>query len=360
MADVLLTWYQALQLLALGPCLFMLFFLCVAVRKGSQVLVPALYFISLACTFTLPLREALGGGEHMDSLLRIGSSLTPAISFLLIIQFVTGKLPRWIYWGILAVPLVGEHSFLDSTLNEQGELCIYEHLCADPQMLKTLYTIFSSSLTFLLTVVVYSRLVKEYKGTPRQIQHQYALVVALIALNLILLALDLAQITGHVDMERALLAKTVVRIGFIYLVLTSVFRVFDRAFEIAYERLPTVPHFVPAARDLEMAERIRVLFQVDKLYRMMDLSREMLAQKLGINESYLSRVINQCFEQNFNMLINQYRIAEAKERLLKEDVPVTTIAFDVGFSSISSFNRVFKQSEGVSPSMYRNGKGQKS
>jgi two-component system response regulator YesN len=52
-------------------------------------------------------------------------------------------------------------------------------------------------------------------------------------------------------------------------------------------------------------------------------------------------------------------VEEAKGRLIGEETPITTIAFDVGFNSIPSFNRVFKHITGLSPSEYRSHIGRK-
>ena len=58
--------------------------------------------------------------------------------------------------------------------------------------------------------------------------------------------------------------------------------------------------------------------------------------------------------RNFNQFVNRYRIEEAGERLLSEArTPVLTIALDVGFRSISSFNTAFQAQFGVSPTQYR-------
>jgi AraC-like DNA-binding protein len=133
-----------------------------------------------------------------------------------------------------------------------------------------------------------------------------------------------------------------------------VFRVFDRSFEIAYERIPHIRPDTPSVRDLMLADEIRTLLTRDKIHRDMEMSRSKLASKLAVTEHNLSRIINQCFEQNFSSLLNEHRVIEAKERLERETTAITIIAFEVGFSSIPSFNRVFKQSVGMSPSEYRN------
>lgn len=357
MDEVILTWYQALQLLALGPCLFMMFFLCVATRSLPLIFVPILYFLSLACSFCLPLLDTLEmqGNPQITGILMMGTSMAPAMSFLLIIQFLTNRIPPPIYWFILAIPLVGGSSIIYSTALAKGEVCIYDQLCTTPEIFRTLYEIFSSSLTFLLTVVMFSRLSGRMQGTEHQRTHKQALIIALIVLNLAILGVDLARISKFADISpsRADFAITVIRIGFIYLVLTSVFRVFDNALEIDYERIPVARPNAPSTRDLAVAEEIRLLMDRDKLYRSMDLSREVLAAKLAVTEHALSRIINQCLGQNFNTLVNQYRVEDAKQRLAAESAPVTTIAFEVGFASLSSFNRVFKHVTDMSATQYR-------
>lgn len=355
MNDTLLNWYQALQLLALGPSIFMIFFLVLAGRHISQVLVPVLYFCSLTCSFLLPLRDALKLGPQAHAFLLLGNSAEAAISFLLIVQFMTGKIPKLIYWGILALPFIGGSQLVYANVVTDSEVCVYEHLCTSPLMLRKLYDIFSISLTCLLTLLIYRRLNRfSSDGGHWQTRQKYALVLALVALNLALLCVDFATISNFTDKEHARLAKTIVRIGFIYLTLTLIFRMYDRGtVDIAYERVPIIKPAEIPEKDLELADQIRALFTQEKLHRDMELNREKLARKLAVTESVLSRVVNQCFHENVSMLVNYYRVEEAQTRLAGETTPITTIAFEVGFSSIPSFNRVFRQLAEMSPSEYR-------
>lgn len=354
MDNELLTWYQAMQLAALGPCLFIIFFLCATARNARKVIVPLLYFLSLSCSFILPLADVLGLDDISTGALLMGESLTVSLSFLLIIEFITGDIPAPVYWSILTVPLIGGSYIVYVTLIAKGEICLFDNLCTMPVIFKQLYELFSSSLIFLLIIILYGRLSRNTGDTLAQKQQKYAIIMALIVLNLAILAIRLSYISGHVELERAEIAITVSRIGFIYLVLTFIFRVFDRSFDIAYERVSTVlPNAVITERDLALAENIKKAFSEEKLYRTMELSRESLVKKLAVTENQLSRVINACFFQNFNALVNTYRVEEAKDRLVKEDAPITTIAFDVGFNSIPSLNRVFKHITGLSPTEYR-------
>jgi AraC-like DNA-binding protein/ligand-binding sensor domain-containing protein len=96
--------------------------------------------------------------------------------------------------------------------------------------------------------------------------------------------------------------------------------------------------------------------EVDEIYRDRKLSLKSLAARMGIPPHHVSQVINQRFQKNFFQLVNEYRIREAKRRLRSdvEHAPkIITIAFDVGFNTLNSFNRAFKRQEGMTPTQFR-------
>ncbi len=354
MSDLMLSGYQALQLLALGPCIFVIIFLMLTSRKFSQAIVPVLFFFSLACSFCLPLLDAFYVKNYWKGALLMGESLTPALIFLLVVQFTTGAVPRFFYWTILALPLIGGGALVYATLTVEEEACVLGgHICLEPVEFRQLYNVFSAALALLLTTAVFSRVEREATMNIQIKKTMGALVFALIVLNASLLAIDLFRMSNSVVSERADIAVAVVRIGFIYLVLTSIFRVFDRSFEIDFERVPTLRPTEATERERELAEAIRNLMVKERIYRNMELSRQALAKKLAVTEHVLSRAVNMCLGQSISALISQYRVEEAQLRLAQEEVAITTIAFEVGFNSIPSFNRVFKQATGVSPSEYR-------
>jgi len=119
--------------------------------------------------------------------------------------------------------------------------------------------------------------------------------------------------------------------------------------------LPTAPS--PAGADAALTAALRKMIEHDKVYREPDLSIASLAQKLGIPEYRLRRLINeQLGHRNFSAFINGYRLAEAEAALgdpPQADVPVLTIALDAGFGSIGPFNRAFKAHTGLTPTEYR-------
>lgn len=87
-----------------------------------------------------------------------------------------------------------------------------------------------------------------------------------------------------------------------------------------------------------------------------DLSLSKLSKKVGKSTQLVSSVINEHARQNFNDFINYYRIQDAKALLSSQEgekYTISSIAFDMGFSSLSSFNSAFKKFEGTTPSAYR-------
>jgi len=93
----------------------------------------------------------------------------------------------------------------------------------------------------------------------------------------------------------------------------------------------------------------------ERLYADHDLRVAKLADMMNLPEHSLRKKINkQLGYRNFNQFVNQYRIKEAGQRLNEEPtIPVLSVALDVGFRSISSFNTAFQSQYGMSPTEYR-------
>jgi len=103
-------------------------------------------------------------------------------------------------------------------------------------------------------------------------------------------------------------------------------------------------------------DKISKLIVDKKLYLESDFSLSKLSKLIGQSTQKTSSVINQYAKQNFNDFINYYRIQDAKILLVNtesEKFTISSIAFDSGFNSLSSFNSAFKKFEGKTPSMYR-------
>ena len=95
------------------------------------------------------------------------------------------------------------------------------------------------------------------------------------------------------------------------------------------------------------------LMDSEKLFLDSKLSIKTVAEKLEISVNHLSQVINQQSGKNFFKFINEYRVEEAKKLLLDQSnkkYTILAIAYDCGFNSKSSFNTIFKQYTGKTPS----------
>lgn len=109
--------------------------------------------------------------------------------------------------------------------------------------------------------------------------------------------------------------------------------------------------------DQKLVDALMRLMGDDRIYRHDNVTIGTLATKLAIPEYRLRRLINQRLGyRNFNVFLNEHRIAEAKAALAdpsQAEVPVITIAMDAGFQSLGPFNRAFKAITGVTPTEYR-------
>ncbi|MCU0356676.1 MAG: AraC family transcriptional regulator [Cyclobacteriaceae bacterium] len=102
--------------------------------------------------------------------------------------------------------------------------------------------------------------------------------------------------------------------------------------------------------------KVLKLIVEEKQFQKTDLTLKSLSESLHVSPQVLSQVINQKSGSNFNNFVNAFRIEESKRLLHLEEFKsqtIASIAFDVGFNSISSFNTAFKKQTGVTPMAYR-------
>lgn len=84
-----------------------------------------------------------------------------------------------------------------------------------------------------------------------------------------------------------------------------------------------------------------------------DLSREGLAAAVDMNANYMSSLFKTYTGAKINDYINRLRVEDASLRLKNKDEKIIEIAYAVGFESLSTFNRVFKNQTGKTPSEFR-------
>ncbi|MDW3195039.1 MAG: helix-turn-helix domain-containing protein [Cytophagales bacterium] len=86
-----------------------------------------------------------------------------------------------------------------------------------------------------------------------------------------------------------------------------------------------------------------------------DLKLHDLAIQLQVAPHALSERINQDLNMNFYDFVNHFRIEEFKQRALAPEnkhLTLLALAYEVGFNSKASFNRIFKKNTGLTPSQF--------
>ena len=82
-------------------------------------------------------------------------------------------------------------------------------------------------------------------------------------------------------------------------------------------------------------------------------SLDKLADSLHINKYHLLRTFKEVTGKTLLQYHMECRCEKAKELLGKSDLAVADIAVAMGFHSTSDFSRVFRKTEGITPSVYR-------
>jgi len=106
---------------------------------------------------------------------------------------------------------------------------------------------------------------------------------------------------------------------------------------------------------IELSHEIQNIIEKEKLYLNPELNLRDLSDLLEVTPNKISNTINITKKESFRDFINQYRVNEFKRRLKKSNLETHTIisiAYDSGFNSKSSFQRIFKKNEGMTATEY--------
>ncbi|OAV43151.1 AraC family transcriptional regulator [Lewinella sp. 4G2] len=101
---------------------------------------------------------------------------------------------------------------------------------------------------------------------------------------------------------------------------------------------------------------LRRLMEEEKLFRDPDLSRAVVAEKLGISESYVSQVMTAGVGESFSEYVTRYRIEDATDLLSRpafDRYSLEAIGLEAGFKSRSAFYGAFKKATGTTPGASR-------
>jgi AraC-like DNA-binding protein len=84
-----------------------------------------------------------------------------------------------------------------------------------------------------------------------------------------------------------------------------------------------------------------------------DLTLATVARSVNTSTFYFCKMFKKATSLTFTEYLSRVRVEKARNLLLNPNVRVSEVAFEVGFQSLSQFNRVFKRIAGYSPTDYR-------
>lgn len=340
---------EILSLLGVAQCIYLLVYMMFRSGSIKSVFLPSVYFLVLAGAFALDFGQASVAPliPYFEFWHWAFWFMGPPLSVLLILQIL--QLPAMPsvrnFWVLLLVPA----AFLISQgIARLDQSCDGWQTCeAMPDWL--VVTGLVAGL-FSLAAIWTQRMRLSSLHQEKAGRDRYWLIMTLVFMNLCFLGLMLFSLTPVIDTEQLTWIRTLIGLGFVYVAGTSLFRIYPQAvllIQRSERRLESTP------QEDELALKIRELLDLQKIYQEPDCSRATLARELNVPEGTLSRVINAQFGKSVPQLLNERRVDDAKRLLRDTDAAVKVIAEDVGFSSLASFNRVFREIAGESPTAFR-------
>ncbi len=127
----------------------------------------------------------------------------------------------------------------------------------------------------------------------------------------------------------------------------------DAGFRPCKRCRPDLVSYEPAAQE---AQRVKKL--LDTFYR----DPDELTQKFstsGLSEHRLCELFKEQYHMTVSAYLQNRRLDAAKTALTDSDAPIIEIAWDTGFTSLSTFYRIFKRTTGTTPNRFRKDKGDK-
>lgn len=136
----------------------------------------------------------------------------------------------------------------------------------------------------------------------------------------------------------------------IYSVIIKMFVVLGRKFMNTESIFPDVK----INKQKEYIEKFNLIFDYINENYMDEISLDSIANVAGFSKFHFSRLFKRFTDMSFYDYLNQRRVKEAERLLLNPTLSITDVAMRSGFSSISTFNRVFKSFKECTPTEFKN------
>ncbi len=212
--------------------------------------------------------------------------------------------------------------------------------------------------------VAYRGWVESEYASPENVRYEWikwvlgALAVAILATCLFRLA---EAVIFDVDYMQSWWTSAIVTVAIYYVSIAGY--VSPSAAGPRFERVTTEQDSVTTSDQPRLARHeldeykngLSELMDSRRAYLNPDLSLSDVAEELGTTRGVVSSVINAGHGKNFRRFVNEYRVSAFKQTVTEGragNLTLFGLAMDCGFNSKATFNRVFKQIEGVTPNEF--------
>ncbi|HRK97477.1 MAG TPA: helix-turn-helix domain-containing protein [Alphaproteobacteria bacterium] len=345
---------EVLSLIGLVQSVAVIVYILFRAGHIRHVVVPVLCFLVLGGGFLLDLGASRLSSEFiLYPFIQNGFWLAlPAFSILLIIQVADlGAFPKLLYWINLLIPFlaVGAGWVIAPFVGEDPSCRIWMFCELDLRFeVVSIFGIVSGLLCFLALWIARGsfetlRDEKENKG------ERFWLIISFVIINLLFIFVTLLSVSDAVPLDAYILLRDVLGVGMAYVASTSLFRIYPPSIRLNKNHFGDVLN----DEDRDLANKLSKLLDLDKVYQELNFSRTDLARELDTSEARVSKLVNVCFGKSLPQVINERRVRDSLSLLIQTDAQMTVVCEQVGFNSVPTFNRVFKEVMGISPSEYR-------
>ena len=336
--DISLSLIEVLAFAGLFQCVSILVYLFL--RAGNLLLafIPILFFLDLSIALYLDFGSSffeVGDLDLSKTRFWVWMMLCP-LSVLFILQFSDLTRPVSIYSYIAIFPIL--------------LAAIVSHKFDAYKDIQFMYISGAIGATLSLPFLWFRKNLLVYIKSEPSGPERYWMILSLIGLTVALISLIYSFLSESIEYHQYVSIRTVIGLLFVYLSATYLFRIYPPPIKVITRQSHKEDLDEDAKRILS---KIQHKLEFEKVYLEASYSRSDMARELEVPESILSRIMNHSFDDNFPSVLNKFRIIEACQLLEQTDAPINVIANEVGFNSLATFNRVFKDQLNETASKYR-------
>lgn len=228
---------------------------------------------------------------------------------------------------------------------------LYEHNWIGSSLLELTYIIFSMILLFNYRKTMQ----KSSAGSEQQLPTMFIAFLSVYSILFFIdIGIELFSTNELLYRSLPLLLTSIWFFAVIYLLLQL-----PRDYEVAKELLTSEQKYMKSALSKDESStlflKLTNVIKEKKIYLDPTLTLLSLSDEVGATTHEVSFCINNEIGENFSTFIGKFRVNEAKQLLSKNDknnFSIQQIALQSGFSSKSTFNRIFKKIISKTPSQF--------